>query len=223
MKPRKTIAFLAASFAASTFSPQIFLSAVVIGIALVALLAIAQAAPTAPASEPAPARGGHSRVGMVRPYGMPPLMFADYVRACYQAGVNPRRVTQTIGRASASAGTHYRDGTLPENGIRYDYCAALDLRSRDLSDHQRRLLLSKLASNGFAGWYRNRGSFSSNRHFHVVYTRYHMKAALRAQVHDWMQGRTGLVGHARETFWQSTPAQKARLRAWFLKTNPVKN
>ncbi len=185
-------------------------------VSFVALATTLFAAPT-PAPKPT------QKPGMARVYGMPPAMFRDYMNACYQARINPKRITQTIGGAPASAGYHFRDGTLPENGIQYDYGAAVDLRSRDLNDVERRRFLFALVENGFAGWYRTPRQFPGNEHFHLVYARYHMKHALRDQFHDFMNDRTGLVGHKKETFFRADAKQKQRLRVMFLRTNPARN
>jgi hypothetical protein len=157
-------------------------------------------------------------------YGMPPQMYQDYIMACYKAKVNPNnRIVQTIGNAPASAGTHAQDGTVLENGIQYGYGAALDLRSKDLTDQQKKVLLSHLFDWGFVGWYRYKGSFFANRHFHMVYARYSMKRSLRNQVHAFMNDRDGLAGNQKEVFKVATVKQKQKLRTYFLRVNPARN
>ncbi len=164
-----------------------------------------------------------SHVGrMRRPYGMPPQMFADYIAACKQAGVSPQRITQAMGTSvRASAGTHAKAGTVIEAGVSYDYGTAIDVRTRDLKDVQRKKLLSALADHKFFGWYREKGSFARNKHIHAGYAGYRNLRIMRAQFHDWANGRTGLVGHARETYWVGSVPQRNRLRAIFFKSNPV--
>ena len=69
------------------------------------------------------------------------------------AGVSAGRIMQTIGHASASAGTHATDGYV--NG--QPYSAATDISVSGLSQTQIRNLLEKLAKVGFAAWYRQSG------------------------------------------------------------------
>jgi len=54
-------------------------------------------------------RSRHPR-RMRRPYGMAPLAFGGYIRACTNAGIHPFRIGQTIGDHPRSVGYHKRDG-----------------------------------------------------------------------------------------------------------------
>jgi hypothetical protein len=153
---------------------------------------------------------------MKRPYGMHQTAFAAYIRACFTAEIDPSdRVMQTIGNAPASAGFHAQDGVL--NG--QPYCAAVDLRTRDLSREQILEFLKQLARNGFACWYRFEGSFTNNQHIHAVYAALPMKPELRAQVRDFLADRNGLASHAKEHFYTAPAATDAIIRAMFLHAN----
>jgi hypothetical protein len=124
-------------------------------------------------------------------------------------------ISQTIGNAAASAGTHAQDGT--SGG--FAYCAATDLRTAGLSNAQVRTLLNKLANEGFAAFFRNPGQdgwpSSEIRHIHAIYVGVHMKSSLRAQVNDWLNGKNGLASHTTYSFWQPSAAQKNKIRNLF--------
>jgi hypothetical protein len=141
---------------------------------------------------------------------------SDHLRC---AGVPASRITQTIGDAAASAGTHARDGYV--NGA--PYSAATDLSVRGLSSADIRALLSRLANQGFAAWYRWPGHdgwpSSEAPHIHAVYVGARMKASLQAQVRDWLVGRNGLVSHTTYAFYTWSAAQRATIRAVFDRYN----
>lgn len=143
--------------------------------------------------------------------------FNAYINSCFKAGINPaKRVMQTLGSAAASAGTHGRDGTL--NGE--DYSAAVDLRTRDLNVAEIKSLIKALTENGFVAWYRHTGSFETNRHIHAIYVGLPMKKMLRAQVVDFLNDRTGLVGHATEKFYTAPRATDLVIQTLFIHANP---
>lgn len=137
---------------------------------------------------------------------------SDGLRA---AGVTASRITQTIGNAAASAGTHAQDGTV--NGL--PYSAATDISVTGLSDTQIRNLLSKLAKAGFAAWFRFPGHdgwpASEARHIHAVYANAKMKASLRSQVRSWLVGRNGLASNTLYTFYHWSAADTAVVRGKF--------
>lgn len=141
---------------------------------------------------------------------------SDHLRC---AGVPASRITQTIGSAPASAGTHARDGYV--NG--QPYGAATDLSTRGLSTSEIRALLGRLANQGFVAWYRWPGHdgwpSSEAPHIHAVYVGCAMKSSLRAQVSDWLVGRNGLASHTTYTFYTWTAAQRAVIRAVFERYN----
>jgi hypothetical protein len=130
-------------------------------------------------------------------------------------GVSASRIMQTIGNAPASAGTHAQDGTV--NG--HPYSAATDISVSGLSNTQIKNLLGKLATVGFAAWFRWPGHdgwpSSEVRHIHAVYANAKMKSALRSQVRSWLAGRNGLVSNTLYGFLHWTAAQKTAVRNKF--------
>ncbi|WP_394842678.1 hypothetical protein LZC95_37100 [Pendulispora brunnea] len=139
--------------------------------------------------------------------------------ALRKVGVAASRITQTIGNASASAGTHKADGTA--NGKKY--CAATDISVRNLSDAQVKTLVSKLDSAGFAAFFRNPGKdgwpANQARHIHAVFAGVKMKASLRAQVQDFLVDKNGLASHGPYKFYKATKAQKDNVRKIFNAAN----
>lgn len=158
---------------------------------------------------------------MDRPYGFHPAAFQGYVLACYKSGVDPDRISQTIGNAPASKGTHARDNYALVKGIPRPYSAATDISVRGLDESKIKILLEQLARQGFIAWYRHTGSFAAHPHIHMVWAGCRMKRMLRDQFHDFVNGRTGLVGHGQEEFWTPTVQMDNYLRAQFFKFNPV--
>lgn len=137
---------------------------------------------------------------------------SDGLRA---AGVTASRITQTIGNAAASAGTHAADGSV--NG--HAYSAATDISVSGLSNAQIQNLLSRLAKAGFAAWFRQPGHdgwpSSEARHIHAVYANAKMKSSLRSQVRSWLVGRNGLVSNTLYGFYHWSSADKAVVRNKF--------
>jgi len=135
------------------------------------------------------------------------------------AGVPASRITQTLGYAAASAGTHGPDGRA--GGAAYS--AATDLSTRGLSNTEIQTLLSRLAAQGFAAWYRQPGAdgWPSREapHIHAVFAAVPMKASLRSQVQSWLAGRNGLVSNSVYRFYTWTAAQRALVRTVFAQAN----
>ncbi|MFM9092601.1 MAG: family 16 glycoside hydrolase, partial [Verrucomicrobiota bacterium] len=134
--------------------------------------------------------------------------YPDARDAFLQLGITSSRVSQTIGNAVASAGYHAKDGTA--NGV--DYCAATDVRTRDLTEAQIKQLLENMGRLGFAGWYRKPGSdgwpSSEAPHIHTIHVSAPMKAQLAGQVEDWLVGKNGLTSHTPYRFYTWSPAAK---------------
>lgn len=141
-------------------------------------------------------------------------------------------ITQTLGDAPDSKGFHAADGRYKTAaGTWQDYCAAIDFSVRQkamrLSDDQRvdmdenriRWFLKHLAEHGFVAWYRRPSQGFDSPHIHAVFAGVKMKEALRGQVRDFLNDRTGLKGHATETFWTAPPVVDAQIRALFEKHN----
>ena len=84
-------------------------------------------------------------------------------------------------------------------------------------------LLSRLADQGFAAYYRWPGhdgwpSYDAP-HVHAVFVGCAMKASLQSQVHSWLAGRNGLVSNTVYTFHTWTTAQRDLVRAVFNRSN----
>jgi hypothetical protein len=134
-------------------------------------------------------------------------------------GIAATDISQTIGNAPASAGTHAQDGTI--NGV--DYCAATDLRTQGLTDADVYQLLDELASQGYAAFFRDPGKdgwpSTEARHIHAIYVGVPMKSALQAQVHDWIDGLNGLASHTAYSFYQADSAKKLLVEQLFAQFN----
>jgi hypothetical protein len=154
---------------------------------------------------------------MNTPSGMHP----DAWVAWQKAGIPASRIGQTIGNAAASAGTHARDGTADGHG----YCAATDVRVRDLDRAEVIALAQKLAAVGFAAFVRIPGEdhwpATEVRHIHAVYAGCAMKEALRHQVHDFCHGLNGLASHAAYHCYTPSPESVQTVRTLFLAHNPA--
>ena len=153
------------------------------------------------------------------PYGLHP----DAFEALVKAGIPVSRCGQTIGSAPASAGTHAKDGEFDG----HDYCAATDFRIADLGQALTRILCDRLAKSGFLPFYRNPGvnGWPANqcRHIHAIWPSCPMKEMLRAQVHDYLADRNGLVSHADYTFRPPSVAECDIARWAFLAHNQADN
>jgi hypothetical protein len=149
-------------------------------------------------------------------WGLAPAA-SDHLRC---AGItSASQISQTIGNAAASAGTHAQDGTISGAA----YCAATDIRVGGLTESQVHALVDRLTSQGFAAYYRNPGHdgwpSSEARHIHAIYAGVHMKVSLRAQVQDWLQGLNGLTSHTAYTFFHPSAAQHALVQSLFNQSN----
>jgi hypothetical protein len=154
-------------------------------------------------------------VASVLRWGLHPIA-SDRLRC---AGVSAARISQTIGYATASAGTHAQDGVADGHA----YSAATDLSVAGLSDAQVRALLVRLDALGFAAFFRNPGHDGwpspEARHVHAVFAGARMKSSLRAQIEDFLAGRNGLASHATYGFYQPPSPVKAYVKQIFLASN----
>lgn len=159
--------------------------------------------PSGPASCP--------HVDAILRFGLHPVA-SDRLRC---VGITAARITQTIGGAPASAGTHLQDGVASG----HPYSAATDLSVRGLSDAQVRTLIARLDAMGFAAFFRNPGHdgwpSSELRHVHVVFAGARMKSSLRAQIADFLAGKNGLASHSAYSFYQPPASVKAYVRQIF--------
>ena len=141
---------------------------------------------------------------------------SDHLRC---AGVKASSITQTIGSAAASAGTHQQDGKIGGQ----PYCAATDLSVSGKTKSQIYKLVSALTDQGFAAYYRNPGKdgwpASEAPHIHAIYAGVKMKSALKAQVKDWLAGKNGLANHGPYTFFKPSKAQKDLIAGLFYASN----
>jgi hypothetical protein len=92
-----------------------------------------------------------------RPYGMAPVAWQAYLRACDRAGIHPFRIGQTIGDDPRSVGYHKRDGVLRVGKEKFDYTAAVDLGTQDLPPQKINAFVEEIAAHGFAAIYRHMG------------------------------------------------------------------
>ena len=157
-----------------------FLSACLLGVAI--WLYVTSRLPFTP---PVPVPG----LRFTRPYGMAPPAFYAYVRACHRAKIHPWRVGQTIGDYPLSVGYHHKDGTWWKHGEPFDYCAAVDLGTSDLSRQQIGVFIEEMAKQGFAAFYREGGKWKGREHIHAVYAMLPMKTQLRRQVREFLRER----------------------------------
>ena len=148
-------------------------------------------------------------------YGLHPIA-SDRFRC---AGITAARITQTIGSAAASAGTHAQDGTV--DGA--PYSAATDLSVIGLTEAQVKTLIARLDTLGFAAFYRRPGydgwPASEARHIHAVFAGARMKSSLRSQISDFLAGKNGLASHTAYTFYQAPAEVKAYIKMIFLAAN----
>jgi len=168
---------------------------------------------------------------MTRPKGMTGTMFDALIRGFYYAGINPqttsegtKRIVQTMGTSvSASAGTHAKQGEITDSsGKKIEYSACVDISVRGLTKPQIKKLLLQLAIQGYAGWYRYQGTFAgANRHIHLVWCGHYIKDEIvRRQAIDYLQNRTGLVGHSLEQFFTAPENVDKPLAQMLARSNP---
>jgi hypothetical protein len=145
----------------------------------------------------------------------PVLKGLDYrAREALLKIVHPSRVSYTLQNKKESAGMH-----LPEPGT--NTTAAADLYVGDLSESQIHDLLDSLGRAGFAAWYRTPGRDGWPAlylpHVHAVYAGVPLKAGLRVQVRDYLNGKNGLRSHQRYRFHTYDPAAVAAVRQLYLR------
>lgn len=163
-----------------------------------------------------PAAAACPHVAAILKWGLHPTA-SDRLRC---AGITAARISQTIGYATASAGTHAADGSV--GGAQYS--AATDLSVKGLTDAQVKVLIAKLDALGFAAFFRNPGHdgwpSSEARHVHAVFAGAKMKSSLRSQIADFLAGKNGLASHTTYTFYQAPVDVKAYIKKIFDAANP---
>jgi hypothetical protein len=73
---------------------------------------------------------------------------------------------------------------------------------------------------GFAAWFRHRGSFQESQHIHAIFCGLSMKMALQRQVRAFLNNRDGLASDGPETFWTAAPELDGPLRTAWARANP---
>ena len=122
------------------------------------------------------------------------------MQALHGAGVSNESISQGLGNADASAGTH---GPEPDS----PYTASVDIDIRGLSEDEIRDTLHRLRLAGFAAFYRPTvGDFP---HIHAVYAGVcRLKDSTDAQTKSFLNGHNGLKGDAVETVMPPTEEEK---------------
>lgn len=133
------------------------------------------------------------------------------------------RVTQTIGSASASAGTHGKDGVAGGHA----YSAATDLSVSGMTDAQVKVLLKQLTNVGFVAYFRKPGQdgwpSSEARHIHAIWVGAKMKLSLRNQVRDWRVNKNALASHTTYKFYTWSSCWHDSIWKRYLTANPASN
>jgi hypothetical protein len=147
-----------------------------------------------------------------RPYGMAPVAWQAFLRACNSAHIHPYRIGQTIGDSPYSVGYHKRDGVLTYHGQKLDYTAAVDLGTWDLSPAQIKVFLEALTAQGFAAFYRHEGKWKDHKHIHAIYAFLPMKPQLQLQVGEFLRER---LRNGKSPKWRAKlKSQEAKLKQW---------
>lgn len=149
-------------------------------------------------------------------YGLHP----DASDALRYLRVSAGTITQTIGDAPASAGTHAVDGTAEG----HDYSCATDLSVSGLGEDAIHRYIADLAAVGYAGWYRKPGADGVpgtwSPHIHAVWVGAPMKASLRDQVRSWVEGGNGLATEAPYQFHEWPQCLRDAIWERFVEHNP---
>jgi MYXO-CTERM domain-containing protein len=129
-------------------------------------------------------------------------MYGPALAAFKAAKVPLGEITQTVGDAPASKGTH-----CPEPGKKYS--AATDLRQGSSPCARTHALRMQ----GFAAWYRTAPEFPGNNHIHAVYAGTPgIKASLAKQIDSFLAGRDALLGNKIDAHCPISQAEKDAVR-----------
>jgi hypothetical protein len=123
------------------------------------------------------------------------------------------RITQGINHSSDRGNVHDTDGTINGNA----YTGAVDISVRCLTEAQIKTLLGRLATLGFAAWYRRDGrdGWTGPPHIHGIWAGCRLKPVLREQVENWLGGTNGLSSNQPYQFWQPSAAMKEKVRTLY--------
>jgi hypothetical protein len=119
------------------------------------------------------------------------------------------RITQGINHSPEKGNVHDTDGSA--NGKAYT--GAVDVSVRCLTEVQIKSLLARLASAGFAAWYRKAGQdgWAGPPHIHAVWAGCRLKPVLQQQVENWLVGKNGLSSNQPYQFWQASAEMKEKV------------
>ena len=119
------------------------------------------------------------------------------------------RITQGINHSPERGNVHDTDGTVKGT----PYTGAVDISVRCLTQAQIRTLLARLATAGFAAWYRKDGQdgWSGPPHIHAIWAGCGLKPVLQQQVENWLNGGNGLFLNQRYQFWQASAEMKDKV------------
>jgi len=89
----------------------------------------------------------------------------------------------------------------------------VDISVRCLTQLQIRTLLARLATAGFAAWYRKNGQdgWTGPPHIHAIWAGCWLKPVLQQQVEDWLVGGNGLFSNQFYQFWQESGEMKVKV------------
>lgn len=151
---------------------------------------------------------------LTRPYGMAPVAWNAYLRACQQAKIHPNRIGQTIGDHPRSVGYHKRDGVLRSEGQSVDYTTAIDLGTWDLTPAQINAFVNALSDQGFAAFYRHKGKWKGGEHIHAIYAFLPMKPQLQIQVKEFLREKRR---EGKSPKWRAKlKSQETKLKHWMI-------
>jgi len=148
---------------------------------------------------------------------------SDWLRTL---GVTAGQLTQTLGSAAASAGTHEKDGDA--NGLPYAAAADFSVKLATgalKSEEEIEAFLTALTSIGYAGWYRKPGfdgwPASEAPHIHAIYVGCAMKLSVRNQMRDFFAGKNGLASHKTYAFYTWSPQEIENVKSVYVKYNSL--
>lgn len=151
---------------------------------------------------------------LTRPYGMAPVAWNAFLRACQATKIHPNRIGQTIGDHQRSVGYHKRDGVLRVGKEKIDYTTAVDLGTWDLKPAQINAFVEALTAQGFAAFYRHKGKWKGNEHIHAIYTFLPMKPQLQVQVREFLRDRRRA---GKSPKWRAKlRSQESKLKHWMI-------
>ena len=128
-------------------------------------------------------------------------------------GIKNSEITQGWGNAKASKGFHSPEGWVEDEYGKHKYSSCVDLTGRLPFTAE---LKSRLVAAGFCPFFRD---WPGNKHIHCVYVGLNtILDGPKSQIKDYINGRNGLVGHAKLTGpLAPTEIEKQMIKAAFEK------